>query len=55
MHFKHFDSGGRSKTFLELQLYIAPLGFENDENSTVADKLLSESIYIGSSYFDLKP
>lgn len=53
MHFKKFNSANAAMTVVELQLYIAPQGFENDEHSTVADKLLAESIYVGSATIEL--
>jgi len=56
MHFKDFDSlSTQNKITLELQLYIAPQSADNDVHVKVADKLISESIYLGSATHQFNP
>ena len=50
MHFQNFDSlNSNTRITLELQLYIAPQNADNDVHAAVGDKLLSESIFLGTA------
>ena len=56
MHFKEFDSlSTQNKITLEMMLYIAPSNADNDVHVKVADKLISESIYLGSAVHHFNP
>ena len=48
MHFHGFDSTGKSRTTLELSLYLAPQTLQDDENAN-PQQLLSQSIFLGAA------